>query len=299
MHGSAGLHEKFWAQKRTEKKRTLERTALAEHAHELARLNDAGDAPPGAGQKSLYKRAKKLLLSASRKPPRENAALRAKVRRDARRASRSARCFALDDGENLVWVMSQKQIERRREVAAAVAEASVQYDVKRVMALLRRESTVPPAPPTSCKHRRPSPTHPQLDAQPVFGAPSLSSRETPLLIHPPSPPFPLAPFPLTPSPSPHDLSPPPSPLMTGASLGRALQAWRPALDQRHQGPDRLARAQAAAQDAVDVSGQQAGPGPGTQGQGRQGQGARHRSGASRLIQRLARQAALLDARLTS
>jgi len=139
----ARLHEKFWAQKRTEKKRTLERTALAEHAHELARLNDAGDAPPGAGQKSLYKRAKKLLLSASRKPPRENAALRAKVRRDARRASRSARCFTLDDGENLVWVMSQKQIERRREVAAAVAEASVQYDVKRVMALLRRESTGP------------------------------------------------------------------------------------------------------------------------------------------------------------
>ena len=33
-----GLHEKFWAKKRTEKKHTRERTALAEHAHELARL---------------------------------------------------------------------------------------------------------------------------------------------------------------------------------------------------------------------------------------------------------------------
>jgi hypothetical protein len=95
------LHEKFWAKKRTEKKRSLERTALTEHA------------------------------------PR-----RAKVRRDQRRASRSARCFALDDGENLVWVMSQKQIERRREVAAALAVAAVQYDVKRMMVLLRRESTV-------------------------------------------------------------------------------------------------------------------------------------------------------------
>jgi len=135
----ARLHEKFWVQKRTEKKRTLERTALAEHAHELARLNDAGDATPDASQKTLYL----LQKSAARKPPRENAPRRAKVRRDQRRASRSARCFALDDGENLVWVMSQKQIERRREVAAALAEAAVQYDVKRAMALLRREPTGP------------------------------------------------------------------------------------------------------------------------------------------------------------
>ena len=198
-------------QKRTEKKRTLERTALAEHAHELARLNDAGDAPPGAGQKSLYKRAKKLLLSASRKPPRENAALRAKVRRDARRASRSARCFALDDGENLVWVMSQKQIERRREVAAAVAEASVQYDVKRVMALLRRESTVPPAPPTSCKHRRPSPTPPARCPARLRCAKPFLARDPPP--HPsilaPLPSGPLPSYPLTSHPvTSHDLSPP-------------------------------------------------------------------------------------------
>ena len=83
------------------------------------------------------------------KPPHKNAPRRAKVRRDQRRASRSARSFELDDGENLVWVMSQKQIERRREVAAALAVAAMQYDVKRAMTLLHREPKVPPATPST------------------------------------------------------------------------------------------------------------------------------------------------------
>ena len=209
-----GLHEKFWAKKRTEKKHTLERTALAEHAHELARLNDAGDATPDASQKTLYL----LQKSAARKPPRENAPRRAKVRRDQRRASRSARCFALDDGENLVWVMSQKQIERRREVAAALAVAAVQYDLKRAMTLLRRESTVPPAPPAPCSRTRPSPNPPQpLPSPPsVCRAFPRATREIPLLAYaslPPSSqrtPSPLTLSLLRPSSS-HDLPPPPPP----------------------------------------------------------------------------------------
>jgi len=135
----ARLHDKFWAKKRKEKKHARERTALAEHEHELARLNDAGDATPAASQKTLYL----LHKSAARKPPHKNAPRRAKVRRDQRRASRSARSFDLDDGENLVWVMSQKQIERRREVAAALAVAAMQYDVKRAMTLLHREPKGP------------------------------------------------------------------------------------------------------------------------------------------------------------
>ena len=40
------MHEKFWAKKRQEKKRTHERTVLAEHAHELARLEDDGGVRP-------------------------------------------------------------------------------------------------------------------------------------------------------------------------------------------------------------------------------------------------------------
>ena len=140
-----GLHDKFWAKKRKEKKHARERTALAEHEHELARLNDAGDATPAASQKTLYL----LHKSAARKPPHKNAPRRAKVRRDQRRASRSARSFDLDDGENLVWVMGQKQIERRREVAAALAVAAMQYDVKRAMTLLHREPKVPPATPST------------------------------------------------------------------------------------------------------------------------------------------------------
>ena len=140
-----GLHDKFWAKKRKEKKHARERTALAEHEHELARLNDAGDATPAASQKTLYL----LHKSAARKPPHKNAPRRAKVRRDQRRASRSARSFDLDDGENLVRVMSQKQIERRREVAAALAVAAMQYDVKRAMTLLHREPKVPPATPSA------------------------------------------------------------------------------------------------------------------------------------------------------
>ena len=77
-----GLHDKFWAKKRKEKKHARERTALAEHEHELARLDDAGDATPAASQKTLYL----LHKSAARKPPRKNAPRRAKVRRDQRRA---------------------------------------------------------------------------------------------------------------------------------------------------------------------------------------------------------------------
>ena len=84
-----------------------------------------------------------LLLSMGHEEEQLN---RAKVRRDQRRASRSARSFDLDDGENLVRVMSQKQIERRREVAAALAVAAMQYDVKRAMTLLHREPKVPPGP---------------------------------------------------------------------------------------------------------------------------------------------------------
>ena len=154
-----------------------------------------------------------LQKSAARKPPRENAPRRAKVRRDQRRASRSARCFALDDGENLVWVMSQKQIERRREVAAALAEAAVQYDVKRAMALLRREPTVPSAPPrplqayASLPHPpSPMPSPSLRCAEPFLarGPPPIPSILTPLSFSPPpllpplfSPPSPLT-IPLTP-----------------------------------------------------------------------------------------------------
>jgi hypothetical protein len=132
------LHAKFWAKKREQKKSVLQRVVLAEHDDELARGGDPTLPVAAVSQKTLYL----LQKAGARKLPRENGLRRAKTRRDKRRASSSARCFAFDDPEQAGWPTHLDEVEGAAKSAAATATA-VRYDLNLAFALLRREPTGP------------------------------------------------------------------------------------------------------------------------------------------------------------